>query len=57
MEKLFKLGFQASNNEAKYKALLAWLRIDRQAGVDRLILLCDSRLIVNQVNGEFEIKE
>lgn len=57
VEKLFRLGFWASNNEAKYEALLACLRIDKQAGVDRLILLCVSRLIVNQVNGKLEAKE
>lgn len=36
---------------------MACLRIDKQAGVDRLILLCVSRLIVNQVNGKLEAKE
>ena len=54
VEKSFRMGFRASNNEAVYKAFLAWLRIARQAKADRLTLWRDSRLIMNQVNGEFE---
>lgn len=57
MEKSFRLGFQASNNEAEYKALLARLRMAKQARASRVRVLCDSRLVVNQVNGEFEAKE
>lgn len=36
VEKSFKLGFQASNNEAEYKAFLARLWMARHAGADRL---------------------
>ena len=38
VEKSFKLGFRASNNEAEYDTLLAWLRIARQVGANRLTL-------------------
>ena len=47
MEKSFRLGFPASNNEAEYEALLVGLRMSRQVGVDKVQLHCDSRLIVS----------
>lgn len=56
-EKWFRLGFQASNNETEYEALLAWLRMARPTGADTLKVQCDSRLVVNQVNEEFEPKD
>ena len=57
VEKSFKLGLRASNNEAEYKAFLAGLRMARPTGANRLRVQCDSRLVVNQVNKEFEAKE
>nr|KAJ0225400.1 hypothetical protein LSAT_V11C100041220 [Lactuca sativa] len=46
--------FHTSNNEAKYKALLARLRLTKQIGVEVVTRLTDSRLATNQVNGSFE---
>ena len=46
-EKLFKLGFPASNNEAKYEALLMGFKMSRQVGADRVQLYCDSQLVVS----------
>ena len=47
VEKSFRLGFPASNNEAEYEALLVGLRMSRQVGVDKVQLHCDSRLVVS----------
>ena len=47
MEKPFKLGFQASNNEAKYEALLMGLQMSNEVRARRLQLHCDFRLVVN----------
>ena len=47
VEKSFKLGFPASNNEAEYEALLVGLRMSRQVRVDKVQLHCDSRLVVS----------
>lgn len=57
MEKSFRLGFQASNNEVECEALLVALRMSKQVGVRRLWLHCDSWLIVSQANDEFEAKD
>ena len=54
MEKLLRLGFLATNNEAEYEALLAGVAMARQLGRDVVELYSDSRLVVGQVNEEFE---
>jgi len=54
MEKSLRLGFLASNNEAEYMALLAGVTIVSQLGEDVVEVYLDSRLVVGQVNGEFE---
>ena len=48
-EHSFRLGFRASNNEAKYEALLAGLRVALDLGAREVEVYSDSRLVVNQV--------
>ena len=57
MEKSLRLGFLASNNETEYEALLAGVPMVRQLGRDVVELYSDSRLVVGQVNGEFEDRD
>ncbi|GJZ32093.1 reverse transcriptase domain-containing protein, partial [Tanacetum coccineum] len=52
-----RFEFNASNNEAKYEALLVGLRIAEQIGVKNLEAKVDSRLIANQINGSYVAKE
>nr|GEW62808.1 reverse transcriptase domain-containing protein [Tanacetum cinerariifolium] len=52
-----RLRFDATNNEAEYKALIAGLRIAEQLGVKNLHANVDSRLVANQVNGTYVAKE
>ncbi|GJU56266.1 reverse transcriptase domain-containing protein [Tanacetum coccineum] len=49
--------FDATNNEAKYEALIAGLRIVEQMSVKNLQANVDSRLVANQVNGTYVAKE
>ncbi|GJS08276.1 reverse transcriptase domain-containing protein [Tanacetum coccineum] len=49
--------FEATNNEAKYEALIAGLRIAEQMGVKNLQANVDSRVVANQVNGYYVAKE
>ena len=57
LEHSFRLGFNASNNEAEYEVLLAeWRAISRLEAWDVEFYL-DSRLIVNQVQGSFEAQD
>ena len=49
LEHSFRVGFKASNNEAKYEALLAGLRVVSELGAKEVEVYSDSRLVVNQV--------
>jgi len=57
MEKSLRLGFLATNNEAKYEALLAHLSAIKKLGGRAVEVFSNSRLIVGQVKGEFEAKD
>lgn len=53
----FKLEFPCSSNIAEYEALLLGLISTLRLGVKRLRVQGDSKLIIEQVNGEFALKE
>lgn len=53
----FKLEFPCSNNVAEYEALLLGLISALKLGVKKLRVQGDSKLIVEQVNREFALKE
>ena len=53
VERSFRLGFKASNNEAKYEALLARLRAVLNLGAREVEVYSDSRL----VQGSFVAKD
>jgi len=52
-----QLRFPATNNEAEYKMILTRLRVAKALGAKNVLLKCDSRLVVRQINEEFEAKE
>ena len=52
-----RLDFPATNNEAKYEALLEGMAMVQRMGGKSIKLFSDSRLVVGQVNGEFEAKD
>ena len=47
VEHSFRLGFKASNDEAKYEALLARLRAVLNLGAQEVEVYSDYRLVVN----------
>ena len=57
LEKSLRLGFLATNNEAKNEALLARLTAVQKLGGKTLKAYYDSRLVVGQVQGEYEAKD
>lgn len=57
LEKSLKLGFQASNNEAEYEALIAELRAVKSLGEKEVEMFLDSRLVVSQINGSFKARD
>ncbi|GJT39472.1 reverse transcriptase domain-containing protein [Tanacetum coccineum] len=52
-----RFQFEATNNEAEYKALIAGLRIAKKISVQNLGVNVDSKLVANQVNGTYIAKE
>ena len=57
LEYALRFSFSASNNQAKYEALLAGIRAIDGLGVKRLKAYSDFQLVVNQLKGEFEAKD
>nr|GEX30060.1 reverse transcriptase domain-containing protein [Tanacetum cinerariifolium] len=50
------LNFDNSNNDAKYEALLAGLRIATEMKVENVHAFIDSKLVANQVDGSYEAR-
>ena len=49
LEYALRFGFQASNNEAEYEALLVGLQLATSMGAQQVQVYSDSQLITNQV--------
>ncbi|XP_074336858.1 uncharacterized protein LOC141674032 [Apium graveolens] len=49
--------FKTTNNEAEYEALIIELKTTRDMKIKNINIVCDSLLIVNHVNGTYEVKD
>jgi len=49
--------FKATNNQTEYEALIAGLRLAKNLGAQKLKCNTDSRLVVEQVQGEYQVKD
>ena len=47
----------ATNNEAEYEGILTGLRLGRALGVKHLLVQNDSKLVIGQIKGDYEVKE
>ena len=56
IEYALKFGFQASNNEAEYEAVIAGLNLTLSMEVDQLEVCSDSQLVVRQIEDAYEAK-
>ena len=56
VECMIRLDFPTTNNEAEYEALVVSLDLARAAGATSVVIYCDSQVITNQVNGDYEYK-
>ena len=56
IEYALRLGFQASNNEAEYEAVIAGLNLAHSMEVDQLEVCSDSQLVVRQIEETYEAK-
>jgi len=56
IEYMVSLDFPTTNNEAEYKALVVGLDLAKAAGATSVVIHCDSQVVTNQVNGDYECK-
>ena len=56
VECMIHLDFPTTNNEAKYEALVTGLDLARAVGAASVVIYCDSQVITNQINGDYECK-
>ncbi|KAL5578654.1 hypothetical protein UlMin_011096 [Ulmus minor] len=57
LTKTCKLLYSCSNNEAEYEALIVGMEMAKKEDVKRLTIKGDSRLVIQQLKGEFAVKE
>ena len=50
------LNFLTTNNEVEYEALVAGLDLAKAAGAASVVLYCDSQVITNQINEDYECR-
>ena len=56
VECMIRLDFPTTNNEAEYEALVVGLDLARVAGATSVVIYCDSQVITNQINRDYECK-
>ena len=56
IEYALRFGFRASNNEAKYEAVIAGLNLAHSLEIDQLEVCSDSHLVVRQIEDTYEVK-
>ena len=54
IECMVHLDFLTTNNEAKSEALVVGLDLTKAVGAASVVLYCDSQVVTNQVNGNYE---
>ena len=57
MEKLLRLDFSATNNEAEYEVLLEGMFMVQRIWGKSATIFSDSRLVVDKVKGELEARD
>ncbi|XP_057746654.1 uncharacterized protein LOC130965914 [Arachis stenosperma] len=57
LEQSLQFTFHASNNQAEYEALIARLKLAHTMGITQLSIKCDSLLVVQQITGNFQVKD
>ena len=56
VEYALRFGFQASNNEAEYEAVIVGLNLAHSMEVDQSEVCSDSQLVVKQIEDDYEAK-
>ena len=53
---MIHLDFPTTNNEAEYETLVVGLDLTNGVGLASVVIHCDSQVITNQVNGDYNCK-
>ncbi|GAA0145452.1 hypothetical protein LIER_05642 [Lithospermum erythrorhizon] len=56
MEYALRFSFMATNNEAEYEKMIAGIMLVKSLDVQRVIVRGDSKLVMDQINGECGLK-
>lgn len=56
LEQYLCFNFQANNNQVEYEAMIIDFRLTKEIIVTHLHVRTDSKLITNQINGEYQTK-
>ena len=56
VEYALKFGFQASNNEVEYEAVIVGLNLAHSMEADQLEICSDSQLVVKQIEDSYEAR-
>ena len=56
IECMVRLDFPTTNNEAEYEALVAELDLSRAIRATNVVVYCNSQVVTNHVNDDFECK-
>ena len=56
IEYALRFGFQASNNEAEYEAVIVGLSLTHSLEIDQLEVCNDSQLVVRQIEDTYKLK-
>lgn len=57
LEESMKFDFKANNNQAKYEALLAKMRLALDVGTRNLRARCDSTIVTDKINGDCQPRD
>ena len=52
-----RLKFLATNNEVEYEGILTGLRLGKALRATNLLIPIDSKLVIGQIKGDYEVKE
>ena len=57
IEYALKFQFKATNNEAEYEVVIAGFQLYKALEARRISLKTDSYLVVNQILGEYKVRD
>ena len=57
IQRAIHYGFCATNNKAKYEALIVGLTLAKDMGIKKLNVCLDSQLVVNQLLGTYQARD